>query len=73
MKHIAYTEHAREQMEHRFISREYVRQAIRSVHESTPERYGRKKINADLRGKKLVVIYGETKKEYVVITSYWVD
>ena len=60
-------------MEHRYISREYVNQAFASPLSTTPGRSGRQELIGNLRGKKLVVIYGETEKEYVVITSYWDD
>ena len=73
MKRITYSEHAREQMEHRFISREYVKQAIDSPISVKEGKNGRKEAIADLRGRQLKVIYGEGVKELVVITAYWLD
>jgi hypothetical protein len=60
-------------MAQRAITREYIVQAIRSPMRSFANVKGRRKVIAQLRGRKLVVVFMPLRTSAVVVTAFWED
>ena len=65
------SEHAQERAHLRGISSEYINQVLRNPTGIWKNIQGRKKAMSVLKGRKLFVIYVETRTTFIIVTTFW--
>jgi hypothetical protein len=67
----AYTDHAKQRMVERRISKEIVERAIKDPDDVSNTKFGRKVAHKLVRNKLLRIVYEEENGNYTIITAYY--